>query len=206
MNSLVLETSTGFLVPAGRSAKLAAGGTQLLELSFLTAGVLGLLADPTAIALKAYAPEDLVTEVFSITDWTRNTDRDLYTASLNTLSGALTSVRRAVYMAKITYGASHSEWFHLRYGERATGNGGGTTQAPQPTGRVREITVAGYGSGAGELGDLDETSLAQGLYAVTVEGQPLMHWRLKPSNAANVQGTIQRGKHWATSGLTWISA
>jgi hypothetical protein len=144
--NLILETTTGKLVPAGEPARLARGGVQALTLQLLTNGVAGLLPDGQPIVLSIFAPDDLVTPVLTVSAWTADGAGVRYSASLNTLAGALAWVQSATYLARIDYGSPNaaSGLFHLIFGDGAAAPGA-TPQITitQPSGPVDYTEVIG---------------------------------------------------------------
>lgn len=130
--NLILEKTTGKLVPAGQPARLSRGGVQALTLQFLDSSVAELLSGGAPIALKIFALDDTETPLLSVTDWTGDATNVRYTATLDTLAGALAWVQQGTYFARIDYGTPNVEsgLFHLVYG--------GTNAAP---GQVPNITL-----------------------------------------------------------------
>lgn len=148
--NLSLETTTGLLVPAGEPARLARGGVQALSLRLLTNGAAGLLPVGQPIALKLFSPADLATPVVTIAAWTADATGVRYTATLNTLNGALAWVQSATYLARIDYGTPNVESgiFHLIFGEGAAAPGvSPQITIVQPTGPVNYTELLGTFAG-----------------------------------------------------------
>lgn len=137
--NLILEKTTGKLVPAGEPGRLARGGVQSLSLQFLDSGVAGLLAGGAPIALKLFELDDTDDPILSVTNWTADEDKLLYTATLDTLAGVLAWVQQKTYLARIDYAdpTVASSLFHLVYG--------GAAAAPGTQAQViqRDVTTVG---------------------------------------------------------------
>jgi len=131
--NLILEKTTGKLVPAGQPAQLARGGVQALSLQFLDSGVAELLAGGAPIAFKIFGIDDTDTPILTVDAWTADATGVRYTAALNTLAGALAWVQGGTYYGRIDYGTPNvsSGLFHLIYG--------GTNAAP---GLAPQISIA----------------------------------------------------------------
>lgn len=117
--NLVLETTTGFLVPNGVAVNLGKGGLQQVLLQFVTSGVAALLPDGTPISLDLFTPDDLVTPKGTVTAWTPNATDKQYAGSINTNAGAMAWLSAPTLIGVITYGDSpevESDSFHVRYG------------------------------------------------------------------------------------------
>ncbi len=137
--NLILEKTTGKLVPSGQPAQLARGGVQALSLQFLDSGVAELLAGGAPIALKIFAIDDTDAPLVTIDAWTADATGVRYTTNYNTLAGALAWVQGATYFARIDYGTPNVEsiLFHLVYG--------GTNAAPGPAPQVSIQTISTVG-------------------------------------------------------------
>lgn len=146
--NLILETTTGLLVPAGVAPRLPRAPVAA-TLQLVTNGVAALMADGEPLALKIHAPGDLVTPLATFSVWTRNTAFALYQAQLNALlSAGLGWLPSATLVARISRATVNvdSAWFQLQFGDGAASGqpatpqvvinnyAGGVTTAVQPLG------------------------------------------------------------------------
>ena len=148
---LILETTTGALVPGGVSPPLPRGGLDTVFLQFVTNNVAGLLAGGAPIALKLYSPADLETPLVTLAAWSTLAGDLGYSGSLDTLSGGLAYLQRGTLFGRISYGTPNvdSGWFLVNYGVGASGAAPVTPIViSQPTGPVNYVQDIGtFGDG-----------------------------------------------------------
>ncbi|MBI5768763.1 MAG: hypothetical protein HZA93_13275 [Verrucomicrobia bacterium] len=148
---LILETTTGQLVPAGVAPNLPRGGLEPTFLQFVTNSVAGLLVGGAPIALKLYSPADLVNPIATFNVWTASPADVGYTAQLDTLAESLAYLQRGTLVAKISYANPNvdSQNFLVNYGTGASGGGAPVTPIviTQPTGPVNYVQPIGQFGG-----------------------------------------------------------
>lgn len=155
---LILETTTGKLVPSGEAIPLPRGGLHTVLVQFVTNSVAALLAGGAPVALKLYSPADLVTPIATLAAFTAVPADLNYTGQFDTLSGGLAALERGTLLARISYGTPNvdSGLFHVNYG---TGSAGGAA-APQivisqPTGPVNYVQALGQFGGKAILNQVE---------------------------------------------------
>ncbi|MBI5689244.1 MAG: hypothetical protein HZC55_04045 [Verrucomicrobia bacterium] len=149
--NLILETTTGQLVPAGVAPNLPRGGVAAAFLQFVTNGVAALLAGGAPIALRLYSPGDLNNALATFNVWAASPGDLGYKASLDTLSGGLASLERGTLVAKVSYGNPNADSanFLVNYGVGGSGAGAPPVQLviSQPTGPVNYVQPIGQFGG-----------------------------------------------------------
>ncbi|MBI3886158.1 MAG: hypothetical protein HY302_10560 [Opitutae bacterium] len=167
---LILETTTGKLVPSGEAIPLPRGGLHTVLVQFVTNSVAALLDGGAPVAVKLYSPADLVTPIATLDTFTAVPADLNYTGQFDTLSGGLAALERGTLLARISYGTPNvdSGLFHVNYG---TGAAGGAA-APQivitqPAGPVDYVQA--LGTFGGKL-ILDQV---EGFYRVKAAGDML---------------------------------
>lgn len=145
---LKFETTTGRLVPGGIAPPIARA-PQEVTLQFLTNSVAQLLPNGAPLALKLYAPDDLVHPLATFSQWTVNADFQLYTATINPLATELGWRQAGVLLGVIAYDASESPAFHVQFD--ANGEAVAAPITPivitQPAGPVKITPLIGYFQG-----------------------------------------------------------
>jgi hypothetical protein len=160
--NLILETTTGLLVPPGIAPRLPRAPVAA-TLQLVTNSVAALLAEGVPVALHIHAPTDLVTPLASFALWTRNTAFSLYQAQLNPLLEAgLGWLASGTLVGRISYGTPNvnGQWFQVQFGDGAGGGPiapvqvvvnnytGAATTAVQPiglfSGRIATGQTEGY--------------------------------------------------------------
>jgi hypothetical protein len=136
--NLILETTTGQLVPSGVAPRLPRGGVETVLVQFVTNGVAALLPAGAPIALKLYAPSDLANPVATLSVFAAVAADLLYSGQLDTLAGGLAYLERGTLHARVSYGTPNvdSAWFQLLYGssQSASGSKPVSLVIPQPVG------------------------------------------------------------------------
>lgn len=166
---IILETTTGRLVPAGAVPQLARTG-DASTIQFVTNSVAGLLPGGAPIAIALFTPDDLVTPKATFNAWTPNPAAVLYTATLDALQTNLAWTQQKTLLGRLSYGAPNvdSELFHVSL----SGVPGGLnlpTQIiiTQPTGPVSYAQE--IGNFAGQLA----TGQAEGFWRAKAAGSLL---------------------------------
>lgn len=156
---LILETTTGQLVPAGVAPQLPRGGLDNVLVQFLTNGVAALLPGGAPIAVKLFSPADLVNPLTTLAAFTAVPADLLYTGQLDSLGGGLASLQQGTLLAKISYANPNvdSGWFQVRYGAAGTGGGAPAPQVviSQPTGPTNYVQALGQFGGKAILNQVE---------------------------------------------------
>ena len=155
---LILETTTGKLVPAGEPIPLPRGGLHTVLVQLTANGVAALLPGGAPVALKLYSPADLVTPIATLAAFTAVPGDLNYTGQLDTLSGGLVNLERGTLLARISYGTPNvdSGLFHVHYGTGAA-DGAPAPQIviTQPTGPVNYVQALGQFGGKAILNQVE---------------------------------------------------
>ena len=155
---LILETTTGKLVPAGEPISLPRGGLNKVLVQFVTNGAAALLPDGAPIAVKLFSPADLVTPLTTLAAFTAVPGDLNYTGNLDTLGGGLVNLERGTLLALISYGTPNvdSGLFQVNYG-RGAGGGAAAPQIviTQPAGPVNYVQALGQFGGKAILNQVE---------------------------------------------------
>ena len=135
---LIVETTTGFLVPAGVAPRLPRGGVDTVSVQFVTNGIAALLPAGAPISLRLYAPGNLNDPIATLSVFTTSAADLLYLGQLDTLAGGLAYLERGTLHGRISYGNPNVDtfWFQVLYGssQSATGTRPINLVIPQPVG------------------------------------------------------------------------
>lgn len=157
--NLILETTTGLLVPAGVAPALPRGGSETVLVQFVTNGVAALLPGGSPVALKLYALGDLVNPLATLAAFTAVPGDLNYTGQLDTLGGGLANLPRGTLMARISYANPNvdSGWFQIKYGDTGSAAGAPAPQIviTQPTGPVNYVQALGQFGGKAILNQVE---------------------------------------------------
>lgn len=156
MLNLILETTTGRLIPAGTAPQIPRG-PEPVTLQLVTNGNAALLPDGQPLALKLYDPADQVTPVYTLNAWATNASFLLYQATLD-VRAALGYSPLQVLLGRISYGEPNvdSPFFHALLG----GIGAGAGAVPQivitqPTGPTNYVQALGQFGGKAILNQVE---------------------------------------------------
>jgi hypothetical protein len=148
--NLILETTTGLLVPPGAQLTLARGGLQAVLVQFLTNAVAALLPNGAPIALRLYAPGDLVNPIATLSAFTALPADLAYRGAIDTVAGGLANVQSGTFLAKLSYGSPNvdSAPFQIVYGIGSAAAGAvPQTVISSPTGPVNYVADLGFFGG-----------------------------------------------------------
>lgn len=156
---LILETTTGQLVPAGVAPQLPRGGLDTVLVQFVTNGVAALLPGGAPVALKLYSPADLVNPLTTLAAFTAVPGDLNYAGQLDSLGGGLATLQQGTLLAKLSYANPNvdSAWFQVRYGLCGSGGGEPAPQIviTQPTGPVNYVQAIGQFGGKAILNQVE---------------------------------------------------
>jgi hypothetical protein len=149
--NLILETTTGQLVPAGTSPNLPRAAAEAVFLQFVTNAAAGLLAGGAPIALKLYMPGDLVNALATFNAFVASPADLGYKATIDAVSGGLAAIERTTLFAKVSYANPNvdSQWFLVNYGVGTSTAAAPATQIviSQPSGPVNYVQSIGLFAG-----------------------------------------------------------
>lgn len=120
--NLILETTTGRLVPAGSAPRLPRSPVAA-TLQLVTNSVAALQGVGVPVTLRIYQASDLNNPIATFAAWTRNAEFLLYQATINPLEEAgLGWLQSGTLVGRISYGAPNvnGAYFQVQYGEGAT--------------------------------------------------------------------------------------
>lgn len=116
--NIIIETTTGQLVPSGIAPRLPRGGIATVFVQFCTNGVASLLPAETPISLCLHDPSDLETPIATLTAYTSILSDKVYSGQFDTIGGSLAYLERGTLHGRISYGipSVDSAWFQVLYG------------------------------------------------------------------------------------------
>ncbi|MES2692663.1 MAG: hypothetical protein V4773_04260 [Verrucomicrobiota bacterium] len=143
--NIILETTTGRLVPPGTVPQLARGPDPA-TLQFVTNSVAALLPGGHPVSLALFTPDDMVTPKATFAVWTANPTWVQYQANLDSLQTNLAWTSQTTLLGRISYSTPNvdSQLFHVSLSGAPNGSSTATQVIiSQPSGPVNYVQEIG---------------------------------------------------------------